>query len=59
MNRRLLKFDIRVHEDDYVRAFWTLELRNQFLLNPDVEWPLSADEWMWPSVYAIWRLSLE
>lgn len=51
MNRRLLQFDIRVHQDDYVQTLWTPELRNQFLLNPDVEWPLSVDEWMWPSVF--------
>jgi hypothetical protein len=51
MNRRLLKFDIRLHKDDYVQTFWTTELRNQFLLNPGVEWPLSSDPWIWPSVF--------
>jgi hypothetical protein len=51
MNRRLVRFDIRVHEDDYVHTFWTAELRNEFLLNPAVAWPLSIDVWMWPSVF--------
>lgn len=51
MNRRLLQFDIRVHKDDYVQTLWTPELRDLFLLNPVVEWPLSVDEWMWPSVF--------
>ena len=51
MNRRLVRFDIRVHEDDYVHTFWTPELRNEFLLNPAVAWPLSIDVWMWPSVF--------
>ena len=51
MNRRVLQFDIRVHKDDYIQAFWTAELRNLFLLDPGVEWPLSVDTLIWPSVF--------
>jgi hypothetical protein len=51
MNRRLVRFDIRVCKDDYVDTFWTAALRNEFLLNPAVAWPLSIDAWMWPSVF--------
>jgi hypothetical protein len=54
MNRRLVRFDIRVHRDDYLQSHLTPEYRNEYLLNPDVEWPLSADVFIWPSVFFAW-----
>jgi hypothetical protein len=51
MNRHLIEFDIRVAperipshpEDDRYRA--------EFLLRPDVRWPMSVDGMIWPSVF--------
>lgn len=51
MNQRLVRFDVRLDKDDYVDAFWDREHRNRFLLRPDIEWPLSVDPLVWPSVF--------
>jgi hypothetical protein len=51
MNLLLMRFDVRLHKDDYVAAFWDDERRDQFLLRPEIEWPLSADPLVWPSVF--------
>lgn len=50
MNHRLIRFDVRLDQRDYVNALWDREHRNCFLLKPEVEWPLSIDPRVWPSV---------
>ena len=40
----LIGFDIRRHPEDYLSFRWTQEIRALFLLNPAIEWPLSADD---------------
>lgn len=51
MHQRLVRFDVRLHRDDYVDTFWSVEHRNQYLLRPEIEWPLSIDPLVWPSVF--------
>jgi hypothetical protein len=51
VNRWLLEFDVRAAKEPYVSRHWTAKRRAQFLLRPDVEWPLSVDEGVWPSVF--------
>jgi hypothetical protein len=46
-----MHFDVRVHKDDYVGTFWDEEHRSRFLLQPEIEWPLSIDPSVWPSVF--------
>lgn len=51
MNHRIVRFDIRLEKVDYVAAFWDTAHRDRFLLRPDVDWPLSVDPLVWPSVF--------
>jgi len=51
VNRWLLEFDVRASKEPYVSRHWTAERRTEFLLRPDVEWPLSVDQGVWPSVF--------
>jgi len=51
MNHRLIRFDVRLDKSDYVDSFWDGAHRKAYLLNSDVEWPLSADPFVWPSVF--------
>lgn len=51
MYKWLIKFDVRVAKDQYVARRWHRESRAQFLLRPDIEWPLSVDRLVWPSVF--------
>ena len=51
MNQRLIRYDVRSNRDDYVTRFWDEERRNLFLLRPDIDWPLSIDPVVWPSIF--------
>jgi len=51
MNQRLIQFDVRLHKADYLDAYWDNKQRDSFLLRPDIEWPLSVDSLVWPSVF--------
>ena len=51
MNQRLMRFDVRLPKDEYVGTLWDEEHRNRFLLRPEIEWPLSVDPMVWPSVF--------
>lgn len=51
MNRRLIRFDVRLDRAKYVDEFWDAKHRNRFLLKEDVAWPLSVDPMVWPSVF--------
>jgi len=46
-----LGYDIRLCVDAYLAGFWNDDRRERFLLRPDVEWPLSFDPIVWPSVF--------
>lgn len=49
--KELLGFDIRLPSDVYVQNRWVPELREDFLLKPEIRWPLSVDNSVWPSVF--------
>jgi hypothetical protein len=51
LNRWLLGFDVRVAKEPYVSRRWDRNARAQYLLRPDIEWPLSVDRSVWPSVF--------
>jgi hypothetical protein len=51
MNQRIVRFDVRLDKGDYVDTRWDKEQRNTYLLRPDVDWPLSIDPLVWPSVF--------
>ena len=38
-------------KEQYVGERWDKDSRAEHLLRPDVEWPLSVDRWVWPSVF--------
>jgi hypothetical protein len=47
----LLGFDLRACARDYVEDEWSEERRETYLLKRDVEWPLSVDSIVWPSLF--------
>lgn len=47
----LLGFDLRACSKDYVSREWHPERRATYLLKTDVEWPLSVDTAVWPSLF--------
>lgn len=51
MNHRIVRFDVRLDKSDYLDTLWDRERRQSYLLRPDVEWPLSVDPLVWPSVF--------
>jgi len=51
MNQRLVRFDVRLDKEAYVSAFWDEDHRGRYLLRPEIEWPLSVDPLVWPSVF--------
>lgn len=51
MNQRLVRFDVRLHKDEYVSSHWSKKDRDLFLLRPEIEWPLSIDPLVWPSIF--------
>ena len=51
MNRWLIEFDVRTAKDEYVARHWLRDSRAQYLLRPEIEWPLSVDTLVWPSVF--------
>ncbi len=51
MNTRLVRFDIRLDKDDYVSSLWSAERRAEYLLRPEIAWPFSVDQMVWPSVF--------
>jgi hypothetical protein len=51
LNRWLLNFDVRTAKDLYVSRHWLQDSRAQYLLRPEIEWPLSVDTFVWPSVF--------
>jgi hypothetical protein len=57
LNRWLIEFDVRMAEEQYVTRHWLKDARAEYLLRPDITWPLSVDTLVWPSVFysAIFR----
>lgn len=51
MNRWLIRFDVRAAKEQYVSRRWDRDARKRYLLRPDIEWPLSVDPLVWPSVF--------
>jgi len=51
VNRWLLRFDVRAAKEQYVGRQWDAKARAGYLLRPDIEWPLSVDRRVWPSVF--------
>jgi hypothetical protein len=52
MNRRLIRFDVRQDRRDYyVDLHWLRAARRAYLLRPEVDWPLSVDTAVWPSLF--------
>lgn len=45
-----LGFDIREPLNCHWESFWTHERRTKFLIRPEIQWPLSVDNMVWPSV---------
>ena len=52
-----MQFDVRLPKDKYLGGSWLAERRDEYLLRPSVDWPLSVDASVWPSVFysAIFR----
>jgi hypothetical protein len=48
---RLIGFDIRRRAEDYLQVRWAHETRALYLLNTEIEWPLSVDDSVWPTVF--------
>lgn len=44
-------YDIRLCADAYLPEYWMNDHREQYLLRPEVEWPLSFDPMVWPSTF--------
>ena len=51
MNKWLIRYDVRMPPELYVDRRWNADARAQYLLRPDVPWPLSVDPLIWPSVF--------
>ena len=52
-NHEVVGFDIRLCAEDYVDKRWDKKNRDLLLLKPEITWPLSVDEWIWPSVFIL------
>lgn len=48
---QLIGFDMRMRAQLYVTSRWSNELRSSYLMVPSVEWPLSVDASVWPSLF--------
>jgi hypothetical protein len=51
LNRWLLEFDVRAAREQYLERSWLSGARARYLLRPEIEWPLSVDALVWPSVF--------
>jgi hypothetical protein len=46
-----LGYDIRLCADAYLPQYWINDHREHYLLRPEIEWPLSFDPMVWPSIF--------
>lgn len=46
-----LGYDIRLCAHAYLPQYWINDERERFLLRPEIEWPLSFDPMVWPSIF--------
>ena len=51
MKEFILGYDIRFHHKAGDEGHISKEERDEVLLNPEVEWPLSVDTFVWPSIF--------
>jgi len=56
MNNYLVGFDIRLSAEQYVKSWWDQKRRDEYLLRPDTQWPLSVDGLVWPSMFRVAKL---
>ncbi len=56
MNNYLVGFDIRLSAEQYVEMWWDQKHRDEYLLRPDTQWPLSVDGLVWPSMFRVAKL---
>lgn len=56
MNNYLVGFDIRLAAESYVDRWWDERHRDEYLLSPDTQWPLSVDGLVWPSMFRVAKL---
>ena len=50
MHRLTLGFDARLDASAYVELAWGTKRREVFLLRPEIAWPKSVDQSVWPAV---------
>jgi hypothetical protein len=53
VNRWLIAFDVRSDPEQYVSRRWDATRRARYLLRPEVQWRLSVDGLVWPSVFRL------
>ena len=46
-----LGYDIRLCADAYLPEYWADDCREHYLLRPEIDWPLSFDPMVWPSIF--------
>jgi hypothetical protein len=46
-----LGYDIRLCAEAYLPGYWADDRRERYLLRPEIEWPLSIDSMVWPSIF--------
>ena len=54
MELNLLGFDQRLHVKQFGAATWDEERRRTYLLRPEIEWPMSVDRRVWPSIFGLY-----
>ena len=54
MELNLLGFDLRLHVKQFGAATWDEEGRRTYLLRPEIEWPMSVDRRVWPSIFGLY-----
>src|SRR6266511_2677573 len=51
MELNLLGFDIKLDGKEFGAAQWNEQRRRMYLLRPEIEWPMSVDRTVWPSIF--------
>lgn len=47
----VIGFDVRFGPQHYVNRRWPPTSRQEYLLRPEIDWPMSIDDWVWPSAF--------
>jgi hypothetical protein len=51
MRSAIVGYDMRLRAEDYAAARWPADVRERFLLRPEIPWPLAIDTMVWPSLF--------